>query len=86
MQALQKSLLLMQADPHSAASLTLYALICTLEIDQAGCLFKLTKLRDLPAEIRPLAYELMELMVAGQQQSPSWQTIKQQMDALIRAA
>jgi len=71
--------------PHGAASLVLYALMSTLEYEQAGCLFKLTKLRDLEADDRQLAYELMELMARGEHRSPAWRAAKARMDELIRA-
>lgn len=73
------------ASPHSAAALTLYALVCTLEFEQAGYLFKLAKLRDLSAAQRQLAYRLMELMAAGGNAGPTWQRAKQRLDALVRA-
>ncbi len=50
-----------RAEPHSAKALPLFALVSTLEFEAAGCLFKLNKLRDLDAEGRALAYELMVL-------------------------
>jgi hypothetical protein len=74
------------AAPHSAASLTLYALVSTLEFDQAGCLFKLAKLRDLSADQRRLAYRLMDLMADGANAGDDWQMAKRKMDALVRAA
>jgi hypothetical protein len=74
-----------EAAPHSAAALTLYALVNTLEYEQAGCLFKLDKLRDLGESERQLAYRLMELMVAGGNSGPVWQQAKARMDELVRA-
>ena len=71
--------------PHSAAALTLYALVSTLEFEQAGCLFKLIKLRDLSSSQRRLAYRVMELMAEGQNGGEDWQQAKASMDALIRA-
>lgn len=73
------------AAPHSAAALTLYALVSTLEFEHAGYLFKLVKLRDLSAAQRQLAYRLMESMVAGANDGAAWRQAKQQMDALVRA-
>jgi uncharacterized protein YoaH (UPF0181 family) len=73
------------ASPHSAAALTLYALVCTLEFEQAGYLFKLAKLRDLSAAQRQLAYRLMELMAAGGNAGHAWQQAKQRLDDLVRA-
>jgi hypothetical protein len=74
-----------EAGPHSAAGLTLYALVNTLEHEHAGCLFKLDKLRDLGEAERQLAYRLMELMVAGGNSGDAWQQAKTRMDELVRA-
>lgn len=73
------------AAPHSAAALTLYALISTLEFEQAGYLFKLVKLRDLSTAQRQLAYRLMELMAVGGNQGEDWRLAKQRLDDLVRA-
>jgi hypothetical protein len=73
------------AAPHSAAALTLYALVSTLEFEKAGYLFKLVKLRDLSAEQRTLAYRLMDMMATGANQGEAWLAAKQRMDALVRA-
>lgn len=73
-----------EASPHSAKSLVLYALVNTLEYEAAGCLFKLTKLRDLDAQGRQLAYALMELMARQENQGAAWEEAKQRMDALVR--
>ena len=73
------------AAPHSAAALTLYALACTLEFEQAGCLYKLVKLRDLSGAQRQLAYRLMELMAEGRNAGVDWRQAKTRMDALVQA-
>ena len=71
------------AAPQSAAALTLYALMSTLEFERAGYLFKLVKLRDLSVAQRTLAYRLMELMALGQNQGGAWDDAKRRIDALI---
>ena len=81
---MDQALSLVAAAPHSAASLTLYALVATLEYENAGCLFKLNKLRDLDEAGRRLAYDLMELMAVGGTRGERWTAQKQQMDRLIR--
>ena len=73
------------AAPHSAAALTLYALVSTLEFERAGYLFKLVKLRDLSVEQRTLAYRLMDLMAEGANRGEVWLAAKQRMDELLRA-
>jgi len=72
------------AAPHSAAALTLYALVSTLEYERAGYLFKLVKLRDLTAEQRALAYGLMELMASGLNHGADWEAAKRRLDELVR--
>lgn len=74
-----------EADAHSAAALTLYAMVNTLEYENAGCLFKLNKLRDLGEEHRQLAYRLIELMVANGNSGEAWNQAKARMDDLVRA-
>jgi hypothetical protein len=75
---------LIAAEPHAAVSLTLYALVSTLEYEQAGCLFKLTKLRDLTPEGRQIAYRLMERLAEGPVGGPEWEQAKARMDELVR--
>lgn len=75
---------LVAAAPHSAPALTLYALVSTLEYESSGCLFKLTKLRDLQPAHRLLAYDVMELMAAGANQGQEWDRAKARLDELVR--
>lgn len=75
---------LIEAEPHSAGALTLYALVSTLEFEKAGYLFKLDKLKDIDADQRQLAYQLLEMMVAGQVGDQAWTTAKNRMDELVR--
>ena len=82
---LEEVVKLVAAAPHSAAALTLYALVSTLEYESAGCLFKLTKLRDLNSVHRLLADELIELMAVGANQGQEWERVKVRMDELVRA-
>lgn len=73
------------AAPHSAAALTLYALVATLEFEKAGYMFKLLKLRDLSPKQRQLAFGLMELMASGANAGKVWEAAKQRMDDIVRA-
>ena len=59
-QAIAETIAVIEAAPESAAALTLYALVNTLEYDRAGRLFKLSKLGDLSADQRQIAYALIE--------------------------
>ncbi len=83
-ESLQQALAVIEGAPESAAALTLYALINTLEYERAGCLFKLTKLRDLPSQNRRIAYGLMELMAEQGVGDDSWAEAKARMDGAIR--
>jgi hypothetical protein len=74
------------AAPESSAALTLYALVSTMDHEQAGCLFKLVKLRDLSATQRELAYALIEMMAQGRNAGTDWRDAKRQMDELIRGS
>jgi hypothetical protein len=82
---LQATLALLRTAPESGAALILYALVCTLEKDRAGCLFTLVKLKDLsdPAH-RRIAYGLMELLATGRVADGEWHAAKAEMDRLIR--
>ncbi len=82
--ALQQALAVVEKAPESASALTLYALISTLEYEHAGCLFKLTKLRDLQADHRAIAYGLMELMAEQGVGDPTWLDAKTRMDRAVR--
>lgn len=73
-------------DPHSSASLILYALVNTLAYEKSGCLFKLDKLRDLDEQHRQLAYELIEIMVRMENQGESFEKARIEMDGLVRNA
>ncbi len=83
---LAETLALVEQAPESAPALTLYALVNTLEYEQAGWLFKLTKLRDLDKEHRRLAYGLMELAVAGGVGDSTWTDAKARLDRAIRGS
>ena len=72
------------AAPQSAAALTLYALVSTLEFERAGYLFKLAKLKDLSPAQRQLAYALIDLVLDDGSQGPEWTHAKARMDALVR--
>ncbi len=84
--ALEEVVAEVAAAPQSAAALTLYALVSTLELERAGCLFKLAKLRDLTVAQRRLAYRLIEMMAQRQNQGADWQIAKARMDRLVRGS
>ena len=84
--ALEEVVAEVAAAPQSAAALTLYALVSTLELERAGCLFKLAKLRDLTVAQRRVAYRLIEMMAQRQNQGADWQIAKARMDRLVRGS
>lgn len=83
-QVLEEAVAVVEAAPHSAAALTLFALVSTMEFERAGCLFKLVKLRDLDARQRQIAYGLMDLMADGRAGEAGWAAAKSHMESLIR--
>ena len=61
---LQKVHDIVKQSPHSAQALMLFALTKTLDTEQGNHLYTLGKLKDLTADNRQLAYQLIELMGA----------------------
>jgi hypothetical protein len=85
-QTLQAVTECIRQSPQSGGALILYALMNTINYEQAGCLFKLNKLRELSAQQRQLAYALMELMVCGDNRGEEWIQAMLQMDELVRGS
>jgi hypothetical protein len=83
-ESLAQTIAVIEAAPESAAALTLYALVNTLEYDRAGRLFKLSKLGDLTPEQRQIAYGLMERSVVEGIGDPTWVEAKARIDRAIR--
>ncbi len=83
---LHKVVDIVRAQPHSGLSLTLYALVSTLKMEQSGYMYTLSKLRDLNPEQRQLAYALMELMAERRNQGPAWEAALEAMDQAVRGA
>lgn len=83
-QAIADTIAVIEAAPESAAALTLYALVNTLEYDRAGRLFKLSKLADLAPEQRQIAYALMERSVVDGIGDSAWVEAKARIDRAIR--
>ena len=83
-QTLQAIIESIRESPQSGGALILYALMNTINYEQAGCLFKLNKLRDLSPQQRQLAYELIEVMVSGGNRGEEWQRAMLQVDELVR--
>ena len=73
-----------EAAPESSQALLLYALVSTLAIEKAGCMFKLTKLREMEPETRRLAYGLMELMAREENRGPAWEQARSRIDEAVR--
>jgi hypothetical protein len=81
---LQKVVDIVRAQPHSGLSLSLYALVSTLKMEQSGYMYMLRKLRDLNPEQRQLAYGLMELMAEHGNQGEVWEAAVRAMDQAVR--
>ncbi len=84
--ALEQTVAAIEAAPESQQALLLYALISTLAVEKAGCMFKLTKLREMDADTRQLAYELMERMARGQNSGEPWEQALARIERAIRGA
>ena len=82
---LDKVVRVIEADPHAGSSLTFYALVSTLKMENSGCLYALTRLRELSSEHRQLAYELMELMAREGNRGDAWEAALATMEEAIRA-
>ncbi|MDH5391682.1 MAG: hypothetical protein OEY11_00725 [Gammaproteobacteria bacterium] len=76
---------IIKAAPHSSQSLLLFALLKTLDIQKGGHMYLLSKLKDMTAENRQLAYGLMELMAENQTMSEDWQAKLQLIESAIRS-
>lgn len=74
-----------KSDPHAAQSLLLFALLKTLDIQKGGHMYLLSKLKDMSAENRQLAYGLMEMMAQNQTLSLEWQEKLQLIESAIRS-
>ncbi len=84
MGVLDEAVAVVEAEPQSAAALTLFALMSTMAFEGAGCLFKLVKLRDLDTAQRRIAYGLMELMAEGRSDDDAWQAARARIETLIK--
>ena len=81
---LEKVVEIIKTEPHSGLSLSLYALVSTLKMENSGYMYMLRKLRDLSAEHRALAYGLMELMAHDGNRGEAWDAAVQTMDRAVR--
>lgn len=85
-EVLDELLSVVEANPHGGPSLVLFALVKTLSARNGQYLYLLNKLRDIEPQYRQLAYQLMELMVAGANQGPAWDAAIERMEQAIRNA
>ena len=76
---------LIKAAPHSGQSLLLFALLKTLDIQKGGHMYMLSKLKEMTAESRQLAYGAMELMAESKTMSEDWQVKLQKIESAIRS-
>ena len=83
---LQQVVEIVRARPGSGPSLTLYALVSTLKMENSGYMYMLRKLRDLDREHRQLAYGLMELMAEHGNRGEAWEAAVRAMDEALRGA
>lgn len=74
---------LVDATPQRAVSLILYGLVKTMSQEARGCVFALSRLKELGAEDRQLAYALMELYAGGGNRDPRWAAAISRLDVAI---
>lgn len=72
-----------EAAPESGVALLLYGLLKSMQIEERGCPFALTRLRMLDADMRALVYALMELHAQQINRSPQWLAMVERMDAVV---
>jgi DNA polymerase III psi subunit len=72
-----------EAAPESGVSLLLYGLLKSMQIEERGCPFALTRLRMLDADTRTLVYALMELHAQQANHSPEWMALVERMDEVV---
>ncbi len=81
---LDRVVALIESDPRAGQALLLYGLVSTLDTEKGGCLYRLTKLSDMTADNRRLAYGLMELAACGGTGGPPWQAAVARIEGAIR--
>jgi DNA polymerase III psi subunit len=72
-----------EAAPESGVSLLLYGLLKSMQVEERGCPFALTRLRMLDADTRTLVYALMELHAQQANRSPEWVALVERMDEVV---
>lgn len=82
---LEQVIEIIKISPHSSQALLLFGLIKTLDIEKGGHMYLLVKLKEMTEEVRPLAYQLMEMMASGQIHDDAWQQYVASVETIIRA-
>lgn len=80
---LERLVLLVESAPNRAVSLILYGLVKAMSMDRGGSVFALSRLQELDAQSRELAYALMELYAAGGNQEPRWRAAVARLDTAV---
>lgn len=75
---------LIETAPQRGVPLILYGLVKAMTLDERGCVFALSRLRELDAPTRERVYALMELYVAGGNRDPRWLATVARLDAAVR--
>lgn len=74
---------MVDAAPERAGPLILYGLVKAMSLEGRGCVFALSRLQEVSAEHRQLAYALMELYAAGGNRDPRWASAIARLDAAV---
>lgn len=81
----QQVIEIIKNSPHSSQALLLFGLIKTLDIEKGGHMYLLIKLKEMTDDVRPLAYQLMELMASGQIHNAAWEEYVATVEKIIRS-
>ena len=81
---LEQVIEIIRNSPQSSQALLLFGLIKTLDIEKGGHMYLLVKLKEMTAEVRQLAYHLMELMASGQIHDAAWDQYVSTVEDIIR--
>lgn len=82
---LEQVIEIIRKSPHSSQALLLFGLIKTLDIEKGGHMYLLVKLKEMTDDVRPLAYQLMEMMASGQIHDAAWDDYVATIEKIIQA-
>jgi len=85
-EVLEKIQLIVTHAPHSSQSLLFFGLAKTLDIKKGGHMYLLIKLKEMTAENRQLAYQLIDLVISESVSDDQWQAFIASIEKTIKQA